>query len=48
MTSKKTSKTNYKNNPKNPSNQPFNVTPKPNKTKLNSRWKKGNGGGKKC
>lgn len=46
MTSKKTSKTNYKNNPKNPSNQPFNVTPNPNKTKLNSWWKKG--GGKKC
>ena len=48
MTSKKTSKTNYKNNPKNPSNQPFNVTPKPNKTKLNSWWKKGKGGSKKC
>ena len=47
MTSKKTSKTNYKNNPKNPSNQPFNVTPKPSKTKLNSLWKKGKGG-KKC
>ena len=44
----KTQKTNYKNNPKNPSNQPFNVTAKPNKTKLNSWWKKGKGGGKKC
>ena len=48
MTSKKTSKTNYKNNPNNPSSQPFKVTAKPNKTKLNSWWKKGKGGGKKC
>ena len=43
-----TQKTNYKNHPSNPSNQPFNVTAKPNKTKLNSWWKKGKGGGKKC
>lgn len=43
----KSNKTNYKNNANNPSNQPFNVTPKPNKTKVNSWWK-GKGGGKKC